>query len=57
MCDPAQREAFRGEAVVNLPRSSNNAGHESLRLAQRVHLFMSFIRYSCYKLDTGWITQ
>jgi len=29
-------KAFRGEAVVNLPQASNNAGHGSLRLAQRV---------------------
>ncbi|CAB5097806.1 hypothetical protein D3OALGA1CA_1218, partial [Olavius algarvensis associated proteobacterium Delta 3] len=32
-------KALRGEAVVNLPRTSNNAGHESLRLARRVKSF------------------
>ena len=61
-------KAFRGEAVVNLPQASNNAGHGSLRLpdllghsskseAQRVNIFRSFIRYSRYKLRTGWITH
>ena len=32
-------KAFRGEAVVNLPQASNNAGHRSLRLARRVKYF------------------
>jgi len=32
-------KAFRDEAVVNLPRVSNNAGHGSLRLARRVKCF------------------
>ena len=50
-------KAFRGEAVVNLPQASNNAGHGSLRLARRVHIFRSFIRYSRYKFHTEWITH
>ena len=32
-------KAFRGEAAVRLPRTSNNAGHGSLRLARRVKSF------------------
>ena len=32
-------KALRGEAVVLLPRASNNTGHESLRLARRVKWF------------------
>ena len=32
-------KAFRGEAVVNLPQASNNAGHGNLRLARRVKCF------------------
>ena len=44
MCDPAYREAFRGEAVVTLPRVSNNAGHGSLRLARMVKYFQ-VVRY------------
>jgi len=34
-------KALRGDAVVHLPRASNNAGHESLRLARRVKSFQS----------------
>ncbi|CAB5097437.1 Aldehyde dehydrogenase (EC, partial [Olavius algarvensis associated proteobacterium Delta 3] len=47
--EPARRLASRfaayyeGEAVVNLPRTSNNAGHESLRLARRVKSFQSVL--------------
>jgi len=36
-------KAFRGEAVVHLPRASNNAGHGRLRLARRVKFFQ-FVR-------------
>jgi hypothetical protein len=50
-------KAFRGEAAVNLPQASNNAGHGNLRLARRVHIFRSFIRYSRYKFPAGWITH
>jgi len=32
-------KALRGEAVVRLPRISNNAGHGGLRLARRVKSF------------------
>jgi hypothetical protein len=32
-------KALRGEAVVNLPRGSKNAGHGRLRLARRVKSF------------------
>ena len=35
-------KTFRGEAVVHLPRTSNNAGHGMLRLACRVKLFQTF---------------
>jgi len=34
-------KALRGEAVVHLPQTSNNAGHESLRLARRVKYFQT----------------
>jgi len=37
-------KALRGEAVVHLPRTSNNAGHESLRLAQRVKSFQAVLQ-------------
>jgi len=33
-------KALRGEAAVLLPRTSNNAGHGSLRLARRVKIIM-----------------
>ncbi|CAB5114178.1 hypothetical protein D3OALGA1CA_2159 [Olavius algarvensis associated proteobacterium Delta 3] len=36
-------KALRGEAVVNLQRTSNNAGHKSLRLARRVKSFQSVL--------------
>jgi len=32
-------KALRGDAVVPLPRASNNDGHEDLRVAQRVKSF------------------
>jgi len=32
-------KALRGEAVVHLPRASNNAAHGHLRLARRVRFF------------------
>jgi len=35
----AIRCSLRGEAVVQLPRASNNADHGSLRLARRVKSF------------------
>ncbi len=35
-------KALRGEAVVHLPRASNNTGHERLRLARRVKWFDLF---------------
>jgi len=34
-------KAFRGDAVVYLPRASNNADHESLRLTRRVKYFQN----------------
>jgi len=37
-------EALRGEAVLHLPRASNNTGHESLRLARRVKFFNLLIQ-------------
>ena len=36
-------KALRGEAVVLLPRVSNNTDHECLRLARRVKTFQLFI--------------
>ena len=39
-------KAFRGEAVVHLPRASNKKGHASLRLAHRVEWFDLF--------SSGW---
>ncbi len=35
-------KALRGEAVVHLPRASNNTGHEGIRLARRVKWFHRF---------------
>ena len=40
-------KAFRDEAVVDLPRVSNNVGHGSLRLAHRVKSFQ--------KIDPLWV--
>ena len=37
-------KACRGDAVVSLPRFSNNAGHGSLRLTHMRNLFSSFTR-------------
>ncbi|CAB5121010.1 hypothetical protein D3OALGB2SA_2985 [Olavius algarvensis associated proteobacterium Delta 3] len=34
-------KALRDEAVARLPRISNNAGHEGLRLARRVKSFQT----------------
>ena len=57
-------KALRGEAVVLLPRTSNNAGHGSLRLARRVKCFQflyewlgakiyALVEYPEFTLDTG----
>jgi len=35
----AMAKAFQGEAVLNIPRTLNNAGHGALRLARRVKSF------------------
>ena len=35
-------KAFRGDAVVRLPQTSNNEGQGSLRLARRVKTFQAF---------------
>jgi len=37
-------KALRGDAVVQLPRASNNAGHGSLRLARRVKSFQAVLQ-------------
>ncbi|CAB5141553.1 hypothetical protein D3OALGA1CA_4237 [Olavius algarvensis associated proteobacterium Delta 3] len=50
-------KALGGEAVVHLPRASNNAGHGSLRLAQRGKSFQVVISYRCYILRPGQKTR
>jgi hypothetical protein len=54
-------KAFRGEAVVNLPRASNNVGHGSLRLARRVEYFQVvyplFALQIAHRVDNSLITR
>ncbi len=49
-------KALRGEAVVNLPRASNNTGHESLRWARRVKWINLFSICWSPQLVT-WLTE
>ncbi|CAB5089285.1 hypothetical protein D3OALGA1CA_790 [Olavius algarvensis associated proteobacterium Delta 3] len=39
-------KALRGDAVVQLPRASNNAGHGSFRLARRGKSFQGVLKFS-----------
>ena len=49
-------KALRGEAVVHLPRASNNTGHERLCLARRVKWFHRFS--SCWAQPrVPWLTK
>jgi len=43
-------KTLRGEAVVHLPRVSNNADHGLLRLARRVKYFQTFLNLEDDKL-------
>jgi len=52
-------KAFQGEAVVNLPRALNNAGHGRLLLARRVKSFQAvhqFFNVTCCT-TVGWISS
>ncbi len=49
-------KALRGEAVVRLPRASNNMGHERLRLARRVKWFDLFSSWWAQQ-RVPWLTM